>query len=536
MSDAPTAVAARREPRDWIYIATVVVGVLLPTLLSLWFPPRLGNDAATLMASWNHLVRTGETCRLPVLDAADIAHATSLPLTWWSPGPMWVIGALSRCGLGFGQAISLCVGLAGWMQLAGWRRLYRHLGFSPGIVTASLILIAASWHTLYSFRNFLGGEAFAAALLPWVALLLLATAGAGSAKVFVSFTAAVLAAVFFKLSFFLTAAGLAASAWLAAFGSDNTRDNYRRAVAYGLALGGALFVAWALAQALLLSQGSSPADSASAALDAAGIVRRALLPLVLPFASLVAFTSFGAKLCDALGIAHLSANTALVVAAAVLAAVLHVALWRRAPSRTARAFVVGVSTVYLAGFALLYLRGAAVSFEDRLFASCGWFLLPGLLALGGESKGSSARVAVGAFAALSLTWGVGSYVFRVRELALTANTSARGYSLTTLPAAVEQEVRHADVAMTGRDALFFSPTLECVLAVERHRAVKLPDGNAPLRGRPPGGLVLVLPPELPAAAQLARFTDYSATAWHVRTVAQWNICIATDSRPPSAPQ
>lgn len=536
MNVAPTPVADRRAPPDWIYLATVAVGVLLPTLLSLRFPPRLGNDAAMLIFSWNHLARTGELCRLPVLDATDIATATSIPLSWWSPGPIWLIGALSRCGLGLGHAISLCVGLAGWLQLAGWRRLYRQLGFSPAIVAASLILVAASWHTLYSFRNFLGGEVFAAALLPWIALRLLVTASAGFAKVFASFTAALLVAAFFKLSFFITAAGLAAGTWFAVFGAELRRDNYRRAFVGALALGAALLVAWAVTHALLLSQGGSPADGTPVALDAAAILRRALLPLVLPFASLVAFTSFGAKLCDALGIAHLAANTALVALAAVLAAGLHVALWRRAPSRAAGAFVAGVSGVFFAGFAILYLRGAAVSFEDRLFAPCGWFLLSGLLALGWETKHAAARVAVGACAALSLAWGVGSYVFRVRELAWTANTSARGYSLTTLPAEVERAVRREDEARPAGDALFLSPTLECLLAVERHRAGPLPANDTPLRGRPRGGLVVVLPPAMPVPAQLARFADIPADAWQVHTVGRWNICIAADSRPPSSLQ
>lgn len=534
MSVASSPVADRRGVRDWIYPAIVGLGVLLPTLLSFWFPPRLGNDAATLLFSWNHLVRTGELCRLPVLDAANIAHATSIPLTWWSPGPIWVIGALSRLGLNLGQAISLCVGLAGWMQLAGWRRLYRRLGFSSAVVTTSLVLMAASWHTLYSFRNFLGGEVFAAALLPWIALLLRATASAGAGKVFVSFTAAVLTAVFFKLSFLLSAAGLAAGAWLAAAETGIRRDNYRSLLTYALALGAALLAAWAVAHMALLSQGASPADSTPVAFSVADMVRRGLLPLVLPFASLIAFTSFGAKVCDALDIAHLSANTTLVVVAATLAGLLHIALWRRAPSRAARAFVTGVSVVTFAGFALLYLRGAAVSFEDRLFAPCGWFLLPGLVALGWETKGSVARMGVGAFVALSLAWGIGSYVFRVRELAAAPNTSARGYSLTSLPAAVERAVRQVERDMSIGDALFLSPTLECLLAVEHQRAVKLPpDANIALHGRPPAGLVVVLPPEQPVTPQLARFTDYPAEAWQLRTVAQWNICIAADSRPPS---
>ncbi len=536
MSTAPTLFADRRGPRDWIYPAIVAAGVLLPTLLSLWFPPRLGNDAATLLFSWNHLVRTGELCRLPVLDTANIAHATSIPLTWWSPGPIWVIGALSRFGLNLGQAISLCVGLAGWTQLAGWRRLYRELGFSSAIASASLILMAASWHTLYSFRNFLGGEVFAAALLPWLALLLRATANAGFAKVFVSFTAAVLIGVFFKLSFLLSAAGLAAGAWLAASATGIRRDNTRPALTYGLALGAALLAAWAVAHVALLSQGASPADSSPVTFSVADMIRRALLPLVLPFSSLVAFTSSGAKLCDALGIAHLSANTTLVVVAAALAVLLHIALWRRAPSRAARAFVAGVSAVTLAGFAFLYLRGAAVGFEDRLFVPCGWFLLPGLLALGWETKGAVARIVVGTFVAFSLAWGIGSYVFRVRELALLRNTSARGYSLTSLPATVEQAVRQADQAISGGDALFLSPKLECLLAVEHHRAVKLPNGETTLSGRPRGGLVVVLPPELPAPVQLARFAEYPPEAWQVRSVAQWKICIAADSRPPSSPQ
>ncbi|HLP26205.1 MAG TPA: hypothetical protein VK477_11035 [Acidobacteriota bacterium] len=510
------------------------MGVLLPTLLSLWFPPRLGNDASMLTLSWNHFVRTGAPCSLPELDPANIAADTSIPLSWWSPGPIWLIGALSLGGLNFGQAISLCLAVTGWLQLAGWRRLYCQLGFAPNIAAGSLVLIAGSWHTLYSFRNFLGGDVFAAALLPWIALLLLRSRSVSLPRVFGSFTAALLLAVFFKLSFFITAAGLAAGACIVAFTEQSKREHHRRALSYGLVLGAALLLAWAIAHALLLRHGGSPADPAPIALEPASALRRALLPLVLPFASLVAFTSSGAKLSDAFGIAHLPENTAMVAVAAALAFTLHVALWRRAPSRMARGFVASVSAVYFLAFATLYLRGSAVSFEDRLFVPCGWFLLPGLLALGWQSQGVMARALGVAFVAIALGWGVGSYVVRVRELARAANFSARGYSLTKLPAVVEREVRIADRELPTDDALFASTSLECLLAVEHNRVAKLSAPDLELHGRPRRGIVVILPPGVPVGPQLARFTDYRSDEWHVRAVAQWNICVTPDSRPPSS--
>lgn len=531
MSDPSATVGHDTALARRTYAVTLVVFVLLPTLLSLRWPPNLGHDAQFLSLSWNHFARTGEVSRLPELDSANLAHDVSTPLIWWSPGPALAVGAVTLAGLSWGQALSLWVGLTGWLQLAGWRRLYRALGFSPLVIALSLLAMAASWHTLYSYRRFLGGDVFAAAVLPWGTLLLVQLAERRKPGwMATSFFFTVLVGVFFKLSFFVSAAGVALGATLAARHEKTARPG-RPWLARGSLLALGLGSAWLITYFLFLRHGASPADRTSIEFSAEEMFRRAALPVVLPFSSLLAFTSLGGRVCDWLGWAHLSANTALTAAALGLALWAHVRIWR-ASSSVPRAMIAGMCLVCAVAFAGLYLRGAAVSFEDRLFAPCGWFLLPALISLFATARHRVLSWTGGSLLALTIIWGVASYALRAREIARERNTSHRGYTLATLPREVECAlVRIAPGAESA--ILVLSPEIEALLARPQDRVAILAANPASVRGRTPGYCVVVLPPPVDALTYLARFQDYPAGAWTIERIEGWSICVAVNSTSPS---
>lgn len=534
----PTAPFRPADRSGWIYGTTLVALVVLPTLLALRFPPRLGNDAALLSLSWNHLARTGELCRMPVVDAANLAHDTSVPLTWWTPGPVLAIGALSRCGLSWGQSIAFWLGLTSWLQLAGWRRLYRDLGFSPPVVALSLVMMAASWHSLYSYRCFLGGDMFAAAVLPWATLALIRATGAEAARLVVSYGGFMLLGIFFKLSFFITATGIAFGVWLHTALQTDWRNaaGRQRTLRTGLLLSACFCLVGLLVYGVFLRHGTSPADSTPLPLGSGEMLRDLALPVALPFSSLLSFTSLGGRLCDVLGWAHPPTNIGLVAAAAALALVVHVRLWRQSTSPRSRALVAGVSFAYAGAFACLYLRTAAVSYEDRLFAPCGWFLLPALLTWILSARSNTIRAAgLGVFA-LGAAWGLGSYVFRVRELARADNCSARGYSLWALPSRVEQAVQQVERQTGPHGALFLSPDIEPLLVISRHPAARLANAQHEIRGQTSGSCIVILPPGVVPSAYLAQFKDYTADDWDIRQVEHWSICLAPPMPLPSAPK
>ncbi|MBI3885041.1 MAG: hypothetical protein HY302_04850 [Opitutae bacterium] len=529
MTGPPAALAAGRPAlsRHW-YAATLLVCVLLPTLLSLRYPPPLANDAVYLSLSWNHFVRTGEFARLPQPDSANLAVEHAPVLTWWTPGPAVLIGSGEKLGLTWGHSLSLWLGITAWLQIAGWRRLYARLGYSANLVAWAVVIGAVGWTRLYSFRHFLGGDMFAAALLPWAGLLLLGTLRRPWWTRLGVVAAVTLLGVFFKLSFLVTAAGLGVAAWLLDLGRLGfSGGEIRRAVARGLPLGAGLVLAWLLLRLLFLSRGvASPGSAHEMPWSWPGLLHAGAMSFVLPLSSIVAFLSLGGKTCDLLGWAHLEDNAALLAAAVAVAAALYAAIARTNRQTVARAFLLGLGAVYFGAFTFLYARSAAVSYEDRLFIPFGLFLLPALLSALAASSPRWLRLAGALALVAGSLWGGGSYAYRMRELIRHDVRSERGYGLFALPPAVDHAVRELDRRTPAGDSLFASPDPEALLAVTRHRIALL--APAALHGKLFGRvatLVVILPPHAAAPPMLATFVDYPAGRWHSRSVDDWTIWV-----------
>ncbi len=534
MIDSPAApVVGRPAVFGRWYAATLLVCVLLPALLSLRYPPPLANDAAYLTLSWNHFVRTGEFARLPQPDAANIAIEHAPILTWWTPGPAALIGAGEKLGLTWGHSLSLWLGITAWLQIAGWRRLYTRLGYANNIVTWAVIIGAVGWTRLYSFRHFLGGDMFAAALLPWAGLLLLAAQSRPWWTRLSALAAITLVGVFFKLSFFITAVGLGVGAWLLDLGSLKlSLGEIRRAVVRGLPLGAGLLLAWVLVQFFFLSRGTaSPGSAQNLAPSLPGLLHAAAMSLVLPLSSIVAFVSLGGKICDVLGWAHLEDNAALLAVAVVVTVVLYAAIARTKPQPPARAFLLGLGAVYFGAFGLLFARGAAVSYEDRLFIPFGLLLLPALLGVLAASPRRWLRVAGALALVAGSLWGAGSYVFRMRELIRHDARSERGYGLFALPPAVDRAVHELDRSTPPGNRLFASPDAEALLAVAQHRIALLDLTAAQKLSGRVDTLVIILPPHATAPQTLAIFADYPAARWRSRSVDDWTIWGQEDGSP-----
>lgn len=507
----------------FLCLLAVALGGVLPALLSLRFPPVLGNDFLIQSLSWNHYLRTDQFSRLPKLDPANIAIDASYVLTWWSPGPALLSGLVAKTGLSTGQSLSLWLGLSALLQIFGWKRLYTKLGFDPNTVAWSVLFLAIGWHSLYSFRQFQGGDIFVYALTPWATLAVLNAANR-PLRLGIIMGGFTLFGLLLKLSFGITAAAIALSAWLSlpltSKDPITRQTTVRSTVALALGfLAAALCIKWGF-----LDQGpSSPGTVHGVNFTPSALAHAAGMSLILPLSSVFSFMSAGGVLCDVLDWPHLEANPGLILLFVSVTIILYTGLLRNS-NRLYRSILIGFACIHFAAFAYLYVREAAVSYEDRLFRAAGLILLPGMLAAGARLPSFWARTSLALLFISAGCWGVFSYVYRVNQLRQNNNLGGDGYALASTPAHLAQRISEADQKLTPGNNLFCSTSPELLLAVRRNRIGLLEkNGVIPEYRGTVDSLWVILPENEDASSHLAAFKDYAPDHWHKQTMAGWTI-------------
>jgi len=498
----------------------LLAGVALLTVVAFRHPPLLGSDFSAMCDSWDHFRRTGEFNRAANPDPDNIALDRSSFMTWWSPGPQIATGVFEFAGLPIGWGIIFWSSAGMLAELWGYRRLYAALGFDSSTVAWTLVGIAAGWHTLYTFRQFQGGDPFIGALLPWTCIALLYVRRSAW-HAFLTIAALTLAGAYLKLSFLIAGIGLAA-----ALGASALFDVYpekcrgRRALWQVAALALGIMLAWGVLHWSFLSRGPTPATPYAENVTLRGCAHAAAIAFVLPFCSTFGFVSVLGALCDFCGWRHLENNAALLCGAVAACAFAYILLWKATPRGQARMLLVGFGLTYFFAFTGLYSMHAAVSYEDRHFRPLGLFLLPALVAVATRPQLGKLRFGFAAVVAIGGAWGVGSYGFRLTELIQHDDRSMRRYSLRNLPSETERYLAGIDAYLKSGNNLFVSDEPEALLSVRHNRVGRCNGG--PLRGRV-DTLVVILPPQTDPRPKLASFVDYRATCWNSCNVHGWVI-------------
>src|SRR5579884_2111664 len=105
----------------------LAAGFALLAIAAIFWVPQLNSDFATLLLGWDNFCRDGHFNTLISPDPTNIALDTHTFITWWSPGPAVLVGAVEATHVPLNLVLASWLCGATVLQLAGWREVYRRL-------------------------------------------------------------------------------------------------------------------------------------------------------------------------------------------------------------------------------------------------------------------------------------------------------------------------------------------------------------------------------------------------------------------------
>lgn len=520
------------NPDDRVTRALLWLAGLIPLLAGLGHAflaaPMVSRDTSVGLQIWQNMRHGGGWNELSLPDPANIAGSCTHFVTWWSPGQYIPAGLLMQLGLTPGSAVLVVSLLSAWSLTAGIWKLSRALGAAPRAAAWAALAAAASWHTLYSFGMFIGGEAALLAVWPWIALVVSQLRGHPWRQLTV-LPLLFLVGSFAKLSFGLYAVGLLAFLWL-----EEIRPG-------GLSPGRILQVSARLAVILLVYAGllywlflqRDPSPVSGSAENHTPFLTIAGFALNGPWLAATGGGSFLGRLFMQGGLTPeagwLKLSPALLVTG--LAALYFYSRAMVSPRSLFRLAGV-VSLVAALLLMILWLRGANISLEDRHLRPAGVLLLAAGAQFAGPVQPSWHRHTARTVLLLTVLFGLGATMQRVVNIRRHGIRLASGISLTGLDPAVLARLRLIDSdPATG---LVYLPQPELALIMQQARV--LPTDAvihdiawlaADTRAGRVSGLHLVLPSLFAldgrAAAIRASFTGYAEHEWRHTRISDWDF-------------
>ncbi len=487
--------------------------------------PALYSDSALGFRVWDSMRQGTPFNHAMNVDPADIARDLSYFKGAWTPGQYLLPGALEALGLDLGVSIAIVVTLASLAGLGGWYALYRAFGFSPRTCSIALLLVALGRHFGLPFGIYNGGEVLLFGALPWGFLLIwrLRALPVWSIPLLLAATAAV---TFLKLSGIIFM-GAAIAAVVVADPAQPLLG--RQTVRKSLVAGVTLVLSLLLLKWLWLSRGWTavvPAISIawSEAIPSAALVIAGTWTAIFGFGSLVQYVFFFPGRAMLASVTPI--NLVLQVPALATLVFLVVRLRRAYPDYLRFALIVtGLATGLL--FVML-VSGSPLGDEERHYRPAALLLTVGVVEAFLGARSLLVRGLFAGLAALSVLYGVGSWVNHVRHN-LQDTLGQRGVRLRSVPAPVLRFVREIDRPdADGERPLILVPSPELALEIRNARVLTtdadfqslavLASELKPGRVR---RLYVVLPLSLErngkADAILKSFVDYRPEDWK-RTV------------------
>ena len=452
-------------------------------------------------------------------DPADISRDVGTFMTWWSPGQYLVPGLFVVMGMKYGTAVSLTVLICTCIGLAGWAKVATKTGATPFVVFLFVMGLAAFRFNTLAFRFYTGGEILLFAATPWSLLALLKCVDLRPLPAFsVTLSVAV-------LLFFMKLTGLIVFATTVLALSAVDIVDRRRVRGSIVAMWAASAVAVLLLKILWLSHGQVPAEGTPTGLSWGA----ALFPVAASAFSgvsgldLVAWLTLhpSRRLLPNLGV------TAVVFAPLGIAVAILV--WRRLRHTSYRTWAIALGAIiaiYTAIFIAMYLKGSAISFDERHLRYAGiLFFLLFLLAT--ATQPSRWRLAASLVVSFFALYGLASYVQGAREV--LGNNTFDPVSATTQPIVSPAALRYVREEKSPGRPIAVVPSPEAGLALPGYRIIVVPvdyrsvEQIAELKwaGRTSGIFILVQERMLAngkAEKLLAAFVDYNPAQWRQKNV------------------
>jgi hypothetical protein len=349
------------------------IPLLVPIILflcSLYIPPRINPDSGVGFLAFRNMLEGGAFNRIMAPDRANIANDVVSFLSWWSPGQYLLPGSFIWLGTNYGLALSLTTLIATLIGLLGWIQVARGFSVSFFVLFVFVVGLSTFSYATYPFRVYNGGEVLLFAAAPW-SLLGMWWATNKPAPLCLAISLLSCALLFFaKLTGLIVFAANVAAISLVAF------VNQRRLSSSIIAMWGASTIGLLCFFMFWVARGDVPASGSSFTFS--------WFPI---WFSVSGATFSGISALDFLGwflghprIGIMSDTDLLSYVLGPLGLLLMVWVWLRLRYTRYRAMALLLLTIiflYATAIIATYLRGAAVSLDDRHFRYAGilFFLL-----------------------------------------------------------------------------------------------------------------------------------------------------------------
>lgn len=486
-------------------------------------PPVISHDSAIGWQTWRSMQAGADWNQILWPDPDDIARSKGGYLVWWTPGQYLPLGLLTELGLSLGRAALLTSLLGAWSLAFGAWRLCLALGTGDRGAALAALAAAATWHTIYAFGFYIGGEIVQLALWPWIVLAAWRTRHRSGWQPVV-LPLLFLLGSYAKLSFTIYAAALLMFLWLEEGRAAAWKGTALARAGLRLACAGLVYVAgwyW-----LHLGRGASPAAAGGPAASVAEILGFAMGG---PWYATCGFTSVLGRLTGSgalaehpgwvrwllfsLGLAGFAGTVQLVFAKTVLLRLAGI-----------------VSLVAGGALGAMLLRGNAVSFEDRHLRPAGILLLAAGAAVAGDAATRPpVRRTMLAALALAIAFGVGAGGQRILNLRRQTLRAPNDIAALNLDAPALRQLERLD----RPDQLICLSDIMHAPLLSRAR-VLLADGSTVWHGRV-AHLALMLPAGRPVTGGPERFVDYGPAEWRLVQDGPWQFWSAPAHARPAYP-
>jgi hypothetical protein len=151
----------------YVLSATVVITLVLGTLI-FNCPPALFPDPAFGFQVMRSMLLGGGFNLSVTPDQANVAHNTSLFLTWWSPGQYMLPYCFKMLfGVNMGQSAALTILFCDLLGIFGFYAFFRKVGFSKMISALSILFIISQQYFVIPYIFYNGGETLLFGFLGW---------------------------------------------------------------------------------------------------------------------------------------------------------------------------------------------------------------------------------------------------------------------------------------------------------------------------------------------------------------------------------
>jgi len=526
------------DPKRWRYSPAFLIPLIVCGCGWLVAPPLLWSDTSTGLLAWRNFAEGGTWNTVVEPSSIDLTVNRESPITWCSPGQYLPLGLLGMAGLPLGAGMLFLALLSAASLASGLCRVARELGTPEAALPWIAVAATGSWHSLYAFGMFNGGEIGLIALFPWVIL-------AGwrlrhrPIRSIVLLPPLLLIGSFVKHSFAIYALGLLAFLWLEALRNCPATLRARARVTLPLAIVGCIY---ALARAAVFTPGPSPSDPGQVART---FVESFGFSALAPLLAATGGGSFCGRLFMMAGLATESgwqtvAAPLVFFAPVALAIYLSLARGHRPITRLAGVFAL-TTTITLA---VLIWRGGSISLDDRHFRPAGVLLLVVIAGATANISGRWRQRVARACILVIVAYGFGAALNRHLSMRQSVHPSIDHTSITDFPPSAQAELQRLDAAAAGTDGIIYLSKTELSVLTQHARLI-VTDAvdrdvpwfvHQPRHGRV-ASITLVLPERFArdgrGAAVRASFVDYPTTAWTCQTVAGWDFWQARVSPSPA---